>query len=323
MRVSLDNHNFQVIAADFVPVKPFTAQYLTMAVGQRYDVIITANQTANNYWFRADRASECGSSNAGAGRAIWTYAGVTPATPLSLSIILPLSCAEPGPLVPYWDMQVPNSNFQSTLQTLGVDTTSATVEGTTNIVVWALNTSINIDYSKPTLGYLLNGEGESAIPSRYNALPTANEGDWNYWLIQQVSGAPPIPHPIHLHGHNYFVLGQGSGTYSSSSSLNFQNPTRRDTASVYSGGWLAIAFPSNNPGAWLMHCRKYNHSDCEFSRIICTDIVVYRHRVAHLRGSRHAVPRVARQDRSARQVAVRPAVQQLEQLLRTCLLAEG
>jgi hypothetical protein len=38
------------------------------------------------------------------------------------------------------------------------------------------------------------------------------------------------------------------------SSLNFANPPRRDTATLPANGWLVLAFPANNPGAWLMHC---------------------------------------------------------------------
>ena len=48
--------------------------------------------------------------------------------------------------------------------------------------------------------------------------------------------------------------GQGSGSYTPDAPLNYATPPRRDTATVPGGGWLAIAFLSNNPGAWLMHC---------------------------------------------------------------------
>ncbi len=53
-RVSLDNHVMQVMTSDFIPIKPFYTETLLMAIGQRYDVVITANQTAGNYWFRVD-----------------------------------------------------------------------------------------------------------------------------------------------------------------------------------------------------------------------------------------------------------------------------
>lgn len=36
--------------------------------------------------------------------------------------------------------------------------------------------------------------------------------------------------------------------------LNFENPTRRDVAMLPANGWLVIAFQTDNPGAWLMHC---------------------------------------------------------------------
>jgi hypothetical protein len=58
------------------------------------------------------------------------------------------------------------------------------------------------------------------------------------------------------------VLGHGAGTFdasTSTSSLNFANPPRRDTSTLPGGGWMVIAFPANNPGAWIMHCEFLNH----------------------------------------------------------------
>lgn len=36
--------------------------------------------------------------------------------------------------------------------------------------------------------------------------------------------------------------------------LNFVNPPRRDVAMLVASGWTVIAFQTDNPGAWLMHC---------------------------------------------------------------------
>jgi FtsP/CotA-like multicopper oxidase with cupredoxin domain len=84
---------------------------------------------------------------------------------------------------------------------------------------------------------------------------------WSYWIIQKdtAQGTPPIPHPIHLHGHDFYLLGAsaanaGQFTTADIAGLNFENPTRRDVAMLPPGGWLVIAFQTNNPGAWLMHC---------------------------------------------------------------------
>ena len=249
----------QVITSDFIPIKPYTTQTLLLAIGQRYDVVITANQPAGNYWFRASNAAGCLSSVRNNGLAIWTYDGVTPGTPASTSWTFPGDCLEPTNLAPYWVQPVPQSTFRQTLDRLAVNTTRAvTVPGGDAIVVWALNhTSINIAWDQPTLAYILDNPAAPNYPDSYHVLPTLSANQWNFWLIQQLPTSPPIPHPIHLHGHDFFVLGQGGGEFSVTdtfSQLNFATPPRRDTASVPGGGWLVIAFPSNNPGVWLMHC---------------------------------------------------------------------
>jgi hypothetical protein len=62
---------------------------------------------------------------------------------------------------------------------------------------------------------------------------------------------------MHVHGHNFVVLGQGNGVFSSSSALstlNFKNPPRRDVVNLVAQGWTVVAFKTDNPGAWLMHC---------------------------------------------------------------------
>jgi FtsP/CotA-like multicopper oxidase with cupredoxin domain len=62
---------------------------------------------------------------------------------------------------------------------------------------------------------------------------------------------------IHLHGHDFYVLGTGLGTFDKNNAaalLQWTNPTRRDVAMLNAGGWLVIAFLTDNPGAWLMHC---------------------------------------------------------------------
>ena len=52
-KVSLDGHNMTVIASDFTPVRPFTTDWLFLGIGERYDVIINANQAVGSYWFHA------------------------------------------------------------------------------------------------------------------------------------------------------------------------------------------------------------------------------------------------------------------------------
>lgn len=78
------------------------------------------------------------------------------------------------------------------------------------------------------------------------------ENEWSFFVIEL---ALAIPHPIHLHGHDFYVLGAGTGSYvAGNTSLNFENPPRRDTALLVADGYLVLGFKTDNPGAWIMHC---------------------------------------------------------------------
>jgi hypothetical protein len=84
-KVALDSHTMKVIANDFVPIQPFDTEWLSIGIGQRYDVIITANQTSGNYWFRANVTNFCGqhSTDFVDIRAIVRYDGSSKAAPTS------------------------------------------------------------------------------------------------------------------------------------------------------------------------------------------------------------------------------------------------
>lgn len=70
---------------------------------------------------------------------------------------------------------------------------------------------------------------------------------------------------MHLHGHDFYILAQGTGTYSSSTNLSLTNPPRRDVAMLPASGYLVIAFLTDNPGAWLMHCHIGWHTEEGFA----------------------------------------------------------
>lgn len=42
------------------------------------------------------------------------------------------------------------------------------------------------------------------------------------------------------------------------------NPIRRDTATLPTKGYLVLAFESDNPGVWLMHCHIPFHISAGF-----------------------------------------------------------
>ncbi|CAL4986254.1 unnamed protein product [Urochloa decumbens] len=63
--------------------------------------------------------------------------------------------------------------------------------------------------------------------------------------------------PMHLHGHDVFVLAQGEGIYDparDTARYNLVNPAIKNTVHVPRLGWVAIRFVADNPGIWYMHC---------------------------------------------------------------------
>ena len=94
-------------------------------------------------------------------------------------------------------------------------------------------------------------------------------------------------HPVHLHGHSFFVLKQGFGVLDNQTNiikslnddivcnnrpcsrsqwkrditkeLNFRNPPLKDTVVIPAQGYTVVRFRNDNPGFWLFHCHTMFH----------------------------------------------------------------
>ncbi|KAI5330523.1 hypothetical protein L3X38_029921 [Prunus dulcis] len=70
-------------------------------------------------------------------------------------------------------------------------------------------------------------------------------------------------HPIHVHGHNFFIVGRGFGNFNVAkdpAKYNLIDPPERNTVAVPTGGWAAIRFKADNPGVWFIHCHLEEHT---------------------------------------------------------------
>ncbi|KZV27632.1 laccase-17 [Dorcoceras hygrometricum] len=82
-------------------------------------------------------------------------------------------------------------------------------------------------------------------------------------VMQDTSILAAESHPLHLHGFNFFVVGQGFGNYhpkNDPKTFNLVDPVERNTVGVPPGGWVAIRFLADNPGVWFMHCHLEAHT---------------------------------------------------------------
>ncbi|KAI0595724.1 multicopper oxidase [Biscogniauxia sp. FL1348] len=255
-KFSIDNHTLQVIASDLVPIEPYTTTVLDIGMGQRYDIIVTADQadTADSFWMRAIPQAAC-SDNANSDdiKGI-VYYGTSTTTPSTTGYDYTDSCDdETDNIVPYISKTVGDAGY-STLE----DATTTVVDG---LFKWTLNsTSMLVDWEDPTLLQVVQNVTTFETDDAVIEIATADQ--WVYLVIETDLA---IPHPIHLHGHDFFVLAQDTGTYSSDVTLNLSNPPRRDTAMLPSSGYLVMAFQADNPGAWLMHCHIGWHTSEGFA----------------------------------------------------------
>ncbi|XP_052172528.1 laccase-17-like [Diospyros lotus] len=82
-------------------------------------------------------------------------------------------------------------------------------------------------------------------------------------VMQDTSILGAESHPFHLHGFNFFIVGQGFGNFDPKKdpqNFNLVDPVERNTAAVPYGGWVAIRFLADNPGVWFMHCHLEVHT---------------------------------------------------------------
>jgi FtsP/CotA-like multicopper oxidase with cupredoxin domain len=251
--ISLVGHNFTVISTDMVPITPVVRSSLFMGVGQRYDVIVEANQPVGNYWLNAtlEAQNNCGHSVNPFPAAIVQYDGASStALPTNRGTPLTATCNGEKGFSPIVKRTVSSSLFQPS--TLPVSLEFPTTDRG-QVFEWRVkNTPISVEWEHPVLEYVF--QGNTSFPAKANLIEVPQANVWTFWVIQNGFG---LPHPIHLHGHDFLVLGVGNGTFDPTSMrglLNFNNPVRRDVEQMPGNGWLVIAFKTDNPGCWLMHC---------------------------------------------------------------------
>lgn len=226
--------------------------------GQRYDVIINANQTAGNYWLRVSPG--CGKNkiqDAGVPLgAILHYSGAPEGNPNSTGVTMRTTCNDETNLVPFVINQVPRSVVPAARELA----LNRFVDQSQNFLFrWTLNGSTQIvNWGTPSLQTAL--EGKSNYGNNSNVHEMKNADGWYLWWIQTTT-AVALPHPIHLHGHDFYLLGKGDGVWDQTTTgLNFDNPTRRDTATMPAGGYLLLAFPADNPGLWVRSHFLFSHT---------------------------------------------------------------
>lgn len=212
-------------------------------MGQRYDVIVTAkNISSGNFWLRAIPQLSCSESDAVDDvKGIIRYDNTSSAVPTTSAVSYTDSCDdEPAPkLVPYLSIDAGSTQDYSNDTKVGLQVIS-------DALLWTVNgTSFRTAWENPTLLQLANGATTFTTKQQVIELPEADK-----WVYVVVHSPFAQAHPMHLHGHDFWVMDSGYGNYDANQTdaLSMVDKPRRDTAMLPAAGYLVIAFPTNNPG---------------------------------------------------------------------------
>lgn len=165
-RFSLDGHTLTVIANDFVEVQPYTTKVVTLGIGQRTDVLVTANVgTAQSaYWMRSNLTSCSVTSQPYAVAAVYYSSADTTKAPSSTAwnVPDPGTCANDdlSLTVPTYPMKPPTPSYTSTYN-VSLFTNSS------GVTLWDFDgQSARVDYNDPTL--LAAHEGNTTFDPEWN-----------------------------------------------------------------------------------------------------------------------------------------------------------
>jgi laccase len=172
------------------------------------------------------------------------------------------------------------------------------VDGEPQLLVWSVNNISDIKSDEPLIGQAYREAQESGWPTDLQgtrALPSEPPFVWDYTQNVTSPEGPGAPvgsreqvvialeegdiveivlqnaralngvaefHPWHAHGHSFWVVGSGEGSFDPAThpaTYNLVNPVLRDTLNVWPLQWTAIRLVANNPGVWFFHCHIVSH----------------------------------------------------------------
>ncbi|KAG6917345.1 hypothetical protein DXG01_002916 [Tephrocybe rancida] len=253
---SIDNHVLTIIEADGENTEPLKVDSLDIYAGQRYSVIMTANQHVDNYWIRANPEGDSPAFDGGRNSAILRYKGAPARDPTTTQ----RPSAKPLKEV---DLHALTNPAAPGLPKPG----GADVN--LNIVVTVNSTSSKYEmngatFTPPTVPVLL--QILSGTKSAQDLLPKGSVYALPPNKVIEIS----IPGTSEdLDGpHTFSVVRSGD-----SKTYNYRNPVKRDTVNTgLADGNATIRFVTDNAGPWFLHCHINWHLELGLAVVFAEDI---------------------------------------------------
>ncbi|KAI8711484.1 hypothetical protein NCS52_01412000 [Fusarium sp. LHS14.1] len=266
LRVSLDEHSMFVYAADGLYTRIQEVNVLQMELGQRYSVMIKLNQSPGDYRLRFATFPSGDMQQVLEGQAIVFYksddSAVTndmdnPAEPwmyINGSAKADAALLDPSALSPFDNDTAPPSGESHKSLSFAVSQT--------DFVTWVIDRA---PFMEPDIPIIYGGNSSGWDANTTIHLPINSTID----IIMRISSKSmdTMGHPIHLHGHKFWLLGFGVGDFlytdvtdAPKDLINLEDPPYRDTIGLPSQGWIALRYVTDNPGAWMLHCHLQWHA---------------------------------------------------------------
>ncbi|XP_064638257.1 uncharacterized protein LOC135494275 [Lineus longissimus] len=318
-RVSVDGHELLVVATDGFDVDPVAVESFIINPGERFDVMLEANQTAKNFMIRAETL-EVGFEHIA--EAILNYEGIDPLLEPTTSR---RKCTASKPCkvlnCPFkYYPQGSNTECMLIDQLRGQEgdapkaSSSSYKEFFLNFALpgtktWTPGSVNGRAFKHPTVSALTQMD-----EMQWGCDPTKcgigkvcsctyhvdiEYGDTVQMVFVNMGAGKGWGHPIHLHGHSFYVVKMGYAQYNSTTGeitgdnldincngnpnreksycnaatwansswvgdnipgLNLKNAPLKDTIILPSSSYVIIRFKADNPGVWIMHCHIEMHN---------------------------------------------------------------
>ncbi|KAF2713059.1 multicopper oxidase [Pleomassaria siparia CBS 279.74] len=264
-KFSIDGHKLTVIALDFTPIEPYETNVVTLGIGQRSDVIVEGTGAPSDaFWMRSQLGTQNCTLNDGispnAVAAVYYQDADTSSVPNTTSDVTDdqLAACKNDALtlgVPLCQIAIEEPE---TIEEVTFDFRS----NGTNFVWFVNNSTYRGDFNQPTL--LQANKGDFNFEEGWNVMNFGSNSSVRIHLINNgIIGA----HPMHLHGHDFHVLAEGTGTWDGTVT-NPSNTVRRDVQMLQNGqdtssgvipSYMVLQYNQNNPGMWPLHCHLAWH----------------------------------------------------------------
>ncbi|XP_024403105.1 laccase-12 [Physcomitrium patens] len=319
------NHSVTVVAADGNYLKPFKTSYVPMSPGQTTDVLIKFDKPCGRYYFgmNAGPVPAVGAPPPFVPAvSIFQYEGADSTTSPVVPVfpdrfnLAPLN-AYHAKLKNLNRYHLPRKVDKSFLYVVGISSVNCipsenctrkiagTMQnmtfddpvGTSILEAYASGAkgvyttdfpaqppSLNVNTTRPDPHYLAGNRGTRLRELKFGSVVQV--------VLQNFFAFGVLDHPFHLHGHDFYVVGQNYGVYDpvqSPKTFNLKDPPLFNTIGVPNGGWVALRFKANNPGVWLLHCHFERHKSWGMHQVFITRNGVGKSQT--LPGPKHPLPK--------------------------------